>query len=134
MKRLTIHDVIRAAERDPESVDVTAEGGAPIGAKRVDGVLSFVVGDEGPMPQEAFFERYRQLAFSAEGDPGEAKTAEPIAFPELDDAVEWAYDDAVSDDDVNRYLVEVAGDNGLARTRESMIERVEAYVEKQGVE
>jgi len=67
-----------------------------------------------------------------EGDQGGSDV--PPSFPALSNAVAWAKSDGVPDEAVSDYLVQVAGTNGRARKRETMIERVEAYVAAQSAD
>ena len=145
---MNIYRAIEHADRSAEPVGfATVNSGSVVGLRlEDDGNLVFANADTGAyMTQGLFRERYQYEQFTvldtvpeiagddeleddAEGDAGD----DYPEYPDIDDALAWAEDtDNVSDEQVQAYLADVAGEDNRKRSRATSIKKVAEYVSQQ---
>lgn len=139
---MNIFKVIEQADRADEPTAYKSNKGVLIVALLIiaGGNLTFANAQTGQyMTQSVFFSRYRHDQFEQldevpeiAGDDEQDADDDEQEFPDIEDALEWAGDiDNVSDEEVHEYLLEVVGEDNRKRNRDTMIEKVKAFVEAQ---
>lgn len=142
---MNINQVIEAADKSDQAVAFKSLAGVVIVGLILSegGNLTFAEAQTGRyMTQGVFYDRYKWTQFERledvpeiadhEDEVDSSENEDAAEFPELNQALEWAGDiDSVSDEEVQEYLVEIAGESNHKRNRDTMIKKVAEYVESQ---
>lgn len=137
---MNVNNVIERAERSAEPVAFKSQIGVVIVAMFLElrGNLTFADAGAGRyMTQAVFYNRFKfdqfeELDVVPEIAGDDLEDDDEPEFPELENAIEWAGDiDNVSDEEVHEYLIEIVGEDNRKRNRDTMIKKVEEFVESQ---
>lgn len=133
MSLVRIYAVIEAAERSAEPVAFETERGSTIVSLRNDGNLAFNDVTAGQlMYQDVFLSRYKHQAFVQLDEVPEIDDAiVDESYPALADAIEWANDPDTTDEQLQGYLADVAGEDDRTRKRSTHIAKIVEFVEIQ---
>jgi len=69
--------------------------------------------------------------YSGMTQSGEFSEVVPHDYPELDEAIEWANDPDVTNEELQGYLADVAGEDNRDRKRATNVAKIVEYVESQ---
>jgi hypothetical protein len=140
---MRINAVINACERTGEPLAFTSTGGLTFVSLRDAGNLVFAIAETGVhLYQEAFVERHRWDLFEPadsvpeivshddviEDDEDQAETG---LYPDLDEVMDWANDPETTDEELQSYLAEVAGEPDRKRKRANHVKLITEYVDAQ---
>ncbi len=131
---ITVHSAIALATTSKEPLVFTnSDTGQVYRSRQAPGCLLFDMPGRQPLSQGQFLTANRYTAMTQSGefidDTGDDQNGD--RYPDLDDAIDWANDPETSNDDLQAYLVDVAGEDNRDRKRETNVAKIAEFVSAQ---
>jgi len=130
-KVITIHQAIAMAVASEKPLVFTNSDTQQVYRSRRDPscMLFDMPGSPIALSQGQFLTANRYSAMTQSGEFVEEKDVSD--YPDLEDAIEWANDEATTDDELQAYVVAVIGEDNRKRNRETNVAKIVEYVEAQ---